>query len=264
MFVPPFGELADPRIIGDLAAATESAGWDGFFLWDHVQYRDPATHVLDPWIAMAVAAVRTERVTIGPMVTPLARRRPAVVARQLTALDLLSGGRMVLGVGLGLDTSGRELSSFAEELDDRVRAAMLDESLDVVHALLSGDEVHHRGVHYTADGARFLPSPVQHPIPTWVAARWPNRAPIRRAARYEGVFVIDVAAPDDVAALGQVVAEQRGSEGPFEIVVDLDPGSDPAAWQAAGATWILTRFSQFDTELEHVRAIIEKGPPIGS
>ena len=124
--LPIFDGLADPRLLADLAATAEQAGWDGVFVWDHVVYRSPVRAATDPWIATAAMAARTERVALGPMVTPLARRRPQVVARQAVALDHLSGGRLVLGVGLGLDRSGGELSRFGEELDDRRRAAMLD------------------------------------------------------------------------------------------------------------------------------------------
>jgi alkanesulfonate monooxygenase SsuD/methylene tetrahydromethanopterin reductase-like flavin-dependent oxidoreductase (luciferase family) len=260
LFVPPFGELAHPRVVAEIAERAERAGWDGLFVWDHVQYRAPATQVIDPWIALAVAADRTERLQLGAMVTPLARRRPAIVARQLAALDLLSDGRMVLGVGLGLDSSGRELSSFGEELDDRKRAAMLDEALEVVHGLLSGEELHHHGAHFVADGARFSPVPARR-LPTWVGARWPNKAPLRRAARFEGVFVIDVHSPDEIAELCTVVKELRPDGAPFDVVVDLVPGSDPEPWEDAGATWHLVRFSPFDLSLREVRAVADEGPP---
>ena len=140
LFLPIFGELSDPRVSAGLAAEAEEAGFDGVFVWDHVQYRAPATHVADAWITLAAMALATERVRIGPLVTPLPRRRPHVVARQATGIDQLSGGRLVLGVGTGRD-SARELSAFGEELDDGTRGAMLDEALDVVRALWSGDEV---------------------------------------------------------------------------------------------------------------------------
>jgi alkanesulfonate monooxygenase SsuD/methylene tetrahydromethanopterin reductase-like flavin-dependent oxidoreductase (luciferase family) len=264
LFIPPFGHLADPSLVGELAQLAELAGWDGVFLWDHLQYRSPVTHVTDPWITMAAVAMRTTRVRIGALVTPLARRRPAVVARQLVALDLLSGGRMVLGAGLGLDQSGRELSSFGEELDAPTRAAMLDEALPLIRALCAGEDVSHRGDHYLADGVRFLPGSVQKPIPAWLGARWPNRAPLRRAARYEGVFIIDVTGPADVDELVTTVAATRdelGLSGPFDIVASVDPGADPGPWAAAGTTWLLTGFTPFGADVREVRSVIEAGPP---
>src|SRR4051812_23640585 len=127
--LPIFDELADPRLLAELAAAAEEAGWDGVFVWDHVYYRPPVTSVTDPWTALACIAMSTETVLLGPMVTPIARRRPHVLARQAVAVDVVSGGRLVLGAGLGLDASGKELSRFGEEVDDRTRAAMLDEGL---------------------------------------------------------------------------------------------------------------------------------------
>ena len=135
--LPIFDELADPATLAALAVRAEQRGWDGVFLWDHVIYRAPVTAATDPWIALAAIAAATERIELGPMVTPLARRRPWIVARQAVALDQLSGGRFVLGVGLGLDSSGGELSRFGEQTDDRARAAMLDEGLDVLTGLLS-------------------------------------------------------------------------------------------------------------------------------
>src|SRR5512145_701631 len=151
IFLPIFDDLADPATLARLAARAEDRGWDGVFLWDHVLYRAPVAAVTDPWIALAAMAGATGRIELGPMVTPLARRRPWVVARQAVALDHLAGGRFVLGLGLGLDSSGGELSRFGEETDDRRRAAMLDEGLDVLAGLLSGERVDHRGEHYTVD-----------------------------------------------------------------------------------------------------------------
>ena len=259
LFVPPFGPLADPRVLADLAARAEAGGWDGVFLWDHVLYRDPATHVLDPWTALAAMAMTTSRVRLGALVTPLARRRVQVLARQVAALDLLSDGRMVLGVGLGLDSSGGELSRFGEELDDRVRAAMLDERLDVLDQLLSGEHV----THPLADGVRFLPTPVQERVPVWVGARWPNRRPLRRAARWDGVFPIDLEDPADLPGLLAVVAEERRATSPFDVVVQgrvSEPEERRAQWAEAGATWWVTRTDPFALDLDEVRATAERAP----
>jgi alkanesulfonate monooxygenase SsuD/methylene tetrahydromethanopterin reductase-like flavin-dependent oxidoreductase (luciferase family) len=259
--LPIFDGLADPRVLAELAATAEAAGWDGVFVWDHVRYRAPVVAATDPWIALAAIAARTERITIGPMVTPLARRRPQIVARQVVALDHLSGGRMVLGVGLGLDTSGEEFVRFGEETDPRQRAAMLDEGLDLLVALLSGEQVDHRGRHYTATGVRFLPKPVRGRLPVWVAARWPNRRPLRRAVRYDGVFAIDLTAAE-LPELIALVKSERPS-GDFEVVVHDVVGADPQPWAAAGATWLLTTFDPFSIDVEKMRAVITQGPPPG-
>jgi alkanesulfonate monooxygenase SsuD/methylene tetrahydromethanopterin reductase-like flavin-dependent oxidoreductase (luciferase family) len=181
VFLPIFDELADPATLARLAARAEDRDWDGVFLWDHVLYRPPVTSATDPWIALAAMASATERVQLGPMVTPLARRRPWIVARQAVALDHLSGGRFVLGLGLGLDSSGGELSRFGEEVDDRRRAGMLDEGLAVLTGLLAGERVEHRGKHYSVEDVTFLPAQERAGCPSgWrpggrTGGRWPGR-----------------------------------------------------------------------------------------
>ena len=165
---------------------------------------------------------------------------------------------MVLGLGLGRDASGEELSRFGEELDDRTRARMLDEGLDVLTGLLSGEEVDHAGVHYTAR-ARFLPTPARPGgMPIWLAGRWPNQRPIRRALRYDGVFLIDTDEPAHLTRIAEAAADLGR---PFDIVVDALPGDDAARWADAGCTWHLTTFDQFTTARAHVHAVIEAGPP---
>jgi alkanesulfonate monooxygenase SsuD/methylene tetrahydromethanopterin reductase-like flavin-dependent oxidoreductase (luciferase family) len=257
--VPIFDELADPRALAELAAGAEAAGWDGFFVWDHVLYRPPTTSATDPWIALAAVATATERVAIGPMVTPLARRRPWIVARQAVALDHLSGGRFVLGLGLGLDASGNELSRFGEEVDDRRRAAMLDEGLVVLTRLLSGEEVVHHGERYDVE-ARFLPVPARPGgMPIWLAARWPNRRPVARALRHDGVFLIDT---DDPSTLAGIVEQAAALGRPFDVVVQHrdDHPADAAGWAGAGATWLLTTFDPFTVTLAQAGSAIAAGP----
>ena len=182
LFVAPFDALADPRIVGDLAAEAEAAGWDGFFVWDHLLYGDRVAAIADPWTCCAAIAMRTERLVFGPMVTPLPRRRPQVLARQAASLAVLSGGRFVLGLGLGDDWVG-EFSAFGDEADPKVRGRMLDEGLAVLTGLLSGETVDHEGEHHAARDVRFLPAPR---VPVWLAGRYGNRAPLRRAASYDG------------------------------------------------------------------------------
>lgn len=257
---PPFGGLSDPRAMADVAAAAEDAGWDGAFVWDHILYREPVTHVGDPWIGLAAMARSTETVALGVMVTPLPRRRPQVVARQSVGIDQLSGGRFILGVGLGLDRSGRELSAFGEELDDRRRAAMLDEALLVVDSLWSGETVSHRGDHYQVDDAAFQPGPVATPRPPiWVAGRWPYRRPLRRAAQWDGLFLIDLDSPDQLAAAADIVSAERGGLAGFDLVTHLPADHDPAPWVAAGASWILTKIP-YDVAAPDAYAIARAGP----
>jgi alkanesulfonate monooxygenase SsuD/methylene tetrahydromethanopterin reductase-like flavin-dependent oxidoreductase (luciferase family) len=259
--LPIFDRLADPGVLADLAVEAEAVGWDGFFLWDHVRYRTPVQAATDPWIALAAVATRTQRLVIGPMVTPLARRRPQIVARQVVALDHLAKGRLVLGVGLGLDASGEEFVRFGEETDLRRRAEMFDEALDLLTALLSGAPVDHHGRHYRAADVQFLPTPARGTVPIWVAGRWPNKGPVRRAARHDGIFVIDLT-PDDLPALVTAVTAERGAaaDPAYDIVVHDRPRADPAQWAAAGATWLLTTFDAFTTGPGDVRAVITAGP----
>jgi len=257
---PPFGDLADPRLVAEIAAEAEAAGWDAVFVWDHIMYREPVTHAGDPWITMAAILSATRRVLTGPMVTPLARRRPQIVARQATSLDVLGNGRLVLGVGLGLDSSGRELSAFGEELDDRTRAGMLDEALEVIDALWSGESVRHGGTHYLVDDVRFLPTPIRRPRPpVWVAGRWPHLRPLRRAARWDGLFLIDQREPDELASAVEVVASERGHLGGFSVVVNRPFGEAAGPWREAGATWLLTQ-SPYTIDAADVRAMARSGP----
>src|SRR3954471_3468866 len=198
IFLPIFGELAEPRLVADLAAEAEDAGWDGVFVWDHMLYREPVSDIADPWITLAAIAMATERVRIGPMVTPLPRRRPQKLARETLSLDRLSGGRLTLGIGLGGDPGG-ELTAFGEELDPPRRGRMLDEGLQLLVDLWSGENVLHRGEHFVAEDARLRPVAVQEPrTPIWIGARHGFTRPLQRAARYEGLFPVNVAQPAEL------------------------------------------------------------------
>jgi alkanesulfonate monooxygenase SsuD/methylene tetrahydromethanopterin reductase-like flavin-dependent oxidoreductase (luciferase family) len=195
------------------------------------------------------------------MVTPIARRRPQVLARQAVALDHVSGGRLVLGVGLGLDASGDELSRFGEEVADRTRAEMLDEGLALLQDLFSGGRVDHDGDHYTARDVTFQPTPVTGRIPIWVAARWPNVRPLRRAARHDGLFIIDIGSPSDLAAAVDVIREHRnGTVEGFDVAVELDDAHSVDEWGRAGATWGLAQFDPFTVTESEVRERIGRGP----
>jgi alkanesulfonate monooxygenase SsuD/methylene tetrahydromethanopterin reductase-like flavin-dependent oxidoreductase (luciferase family) len=258
--LPIFDQLADPAVLADLAAQAEQVGWDAVFIWDHLRYRAPAQTATDPWIALAAMATRTDRVLLGPMVTPVARRRPQVLARQIVALDHLSGGRVVFGVGVGQDTSGDEFVGFGEQTDLRRRADLLDEGLEVITGLLSGEVVDHHGEHFTVAATSFLPTPVQAHLPIWVAARWPNRRPLRRAARYDGVYVIEIT-PAELPVLIDLINESRSDGlGDFDVVVNRRAGEDSKPWADAGATWLLTTFDAFTVTVDEVRATIAVGP----
>ena len=266
LFIPPFDALADPARVARLSAEAEEAGWDGVFVWDNLRFVEPVVDVADPWITLAAMAAATERIRLGPLVTPLARRRPAKVARETATLDRLSGGRLTLGVGLGSDQFASEYSMTGEEIDDRRRAGMLDESLEILTAAWSGEPVNHRGEHYTVDGMRFLPRPVQRPgVPVWVAGYYGKRRPLRRAARYQGFFPLGLDRPEQLAEIVADLTGLRGEAGtgpdePYDVVVALPPGDDPAPYAAAGATWWLVEFPWDAVSVDQVRAVIREGP----
>jgi alkanesulfonate monooxygenase SsuD/methylene tetrahydromethanopterin reductase-like flavin-dependent oxidoreductase (luciferase family) len=259
LFLPPFGELADPNAVVDLALAAEAEGWDGLFLWDHV-LRPPhePPEIADVWVTLAAVAQATDTIRLGPMVTPIVRRRPQKLAREAVSVDRLSAGRLILGLGLGVDTGG-ELSKFGETVDPVARGDVLDEGAALLVDLWSGEEVHHRGTHFTADGVRFLPRPVQQPrIPLWFAARGDARKPVRRAARYDGLFPIETDA-DGVARAADLVARERGSLDGFDIAVRADPSTPLGAYAQAGATWAMWEFGPGDP-VAGIRARIAAGP----
>jgi alkanesulfonate monooxygenase SsuD/methylene tetrahydromethanopterin reductase-like flavin-dependent oxidoreductase (luciferase family) len=242
--VAPFGELADPRVLAELAIAAEEHGWDGFFVWDHIVHRSQARAIADPWVALAAVACATSRLRIGPMITPLARRRVQKVARETVTLDLLSSGRLTLGVGIGSARNG-EFEPFGEATDPRERARLLDQGLDDLTRYWSGE---------------FEPVPVQRPrIPVWVAAEWPHRRPVRRAARWDGLFPAGLPGPEALAELVTEVRQARPSGDPFDVVVGVAPGQDVEPWALAGATWIVTEFG-IQPHLAQVREVIDSGP----
>jgi alkanesulfonate monooxygenase SsuD/methylene tetrahydromethanopterin reductase-like flavin-dependent oxidoreductase (luciferase family) len=178
--VPCFAD--DPAYLVELGIGAERAGLDGFFLWDHLVHSGSGDGppIVDPWQVLAVVAARTSRIKLGTMITPVARRRPWKLAKEVTTLDLLSRGRVILGVGLG-DPARVEFGLFGEPAGRRVRAERLDEGLEVLAGLQTGQPFSYQGRHFTIGPVRFSPSPVQRPrVPVWSAesfrptACWPG------------------------------------------------------------------------------------------
>jgi alkanesulfonate monooxygenase SsuD/methylene tetrahydromethanopterin reductase-like flavin-dependent oxidoreductase (luciferase family) len=249
--VPNFGEEPD-GLIG-LGVAAEEAGFDGFFLWDHIVFSDhgDGPPIIDPWLALAVVAARTSRIKLGTMITPVPRRRPWQLARQTATLDRLSGGRVILGVGIGSPAYG-DFGIFGEPTGDRDRADLLDEGLAVLDGLWSGERFSYAGQHFTVDPVRFTPVPVQRPrIPVWVGGVLPATRPMDRAARWDGAVPIRFAdrslirpSAQDIAGVRQRVAAARGSADGFDVAVWAEVAPEPAAvpglaaaYADAGATW---------------------------
>src|SRR5436190_20763774 len=216
-----FGTYSDPNVPVQLAQAAEASGWDGVFIWDHLAFAwgPPAA---DPWTVLAAIATSTNRLRLGTAVTPVARRRPHVLAHQVATPDNLSGGRVTFGAGLGGSPS--EFGKFGEPTDAKVRAAMLDEGLDVLRRLWSGGQVTHRGEHYTVNGVTLAPTPVQERVPVWIGGNRP--ASLRRASRWDGWIADSSAptgmtlAPDDVARSIAAIARRDG----FYVAVLGDSG----------------------------------------
>ncbi len=285
VYLPNFGAFGDARTLARLAQEAEEAGWDGFFIWDHIN-RSFKTTVVDPWVALSAVALSTQRVRIGAMVTPLARRRPWKLARETVSLDHLSNGRLIVGVGLG-STGGQEVEwgNFGEETDLKARGQMVDEGLDILAGLWSGQPFAYEGEHYQVKETQFLPAPVQTPrIPVWVAGKWPARPPFRRAARWDGMMPHQFDPTQEAAQMKEAVqftlALRSSSEsGPFDVAFSAPqtPGDDPARAAAivapfaeAGVTWWMEQIypQHFGGSLEAsqwpveaMRRRILQGPP---
>jgi alkanesulfonate monooxygenase SsuD/methylene tetrahydromethanopterin reductase-like flavin-dependent oxidoreductase (luciferase family) len=287
--LPPFGDFWHPRTLAGLARDAEAAGWDAFFIWDHILLWP--TPLSDPWISMAAIALATERVKIGPMVTPMPRRRPVKLAREILSLDHLSNGRLIFGAGSGVGPW--EYEYLGDEASPKTRAAMLDEALDLLTTLWSGEPQVHHGRFYEFRGdlgpgkpeeapAPLLPPPAQSPRPPiWLAGTWPLKKPFRRAAQWDGVLPLKAGTdfagyltPEDTHAIAAFIAAERTRVDPFALAIS-GHSSDPSdsgvalAQAQAGATWWIEDISPwpfgwqwegpwpFDAMSERIRS----GPP---
>jgi alkanesulfonate monooxygenase SsuD/methylene tetrahydromethanopterin reductase-like flavin-dependent oxidoreductase (luciferase family) len=258
----------DPRTASELAAEAEAAGWDGVFYWDGIAIDQ--TDTFDPWVVMAAMAMRTKRVRLGAIVTPPSRRRPWKLARETMTLDHLSNGRLVLPVGLGALDDGA-FGNVGEPTDVRTRAEMLDESLEILEGLWTGEPFGYAGRHYRFAPMTFRPTPVQRPrIPIWVVGAWPHERSMRRTLRYDGI-VTQVAGPSEIRAIAEYVARERAPkqrDQPFEIVAQGKTQPDVARaktavrpYADAGATWWIEGDWDSPT-VDSVRQRIDAGPPL--
>jgi len=264
------GDYADPLLAIRLARAAEEAEWEAFFVWDHLGFVWGSASS-DPWISLSAVAVSTTHIKLGTAITPLARRRPHIVANALASLDLLSGGRMIFGAGLGGVTE--EFTAFGEQGAAKERAAMLDEGLMVLDRLWSGEMVMHHGQYYDVENVSLAPLPFRRPrIPIWIGGESPPA--LRRAARWDG-WLAPTTSPDgtpimdkDPGRIAEMVAEirrHRTTDTPFEVAVDgySGPGDPtlPHAYEAAGATWWLESIHGMRGTLDEMNARVEAGPP---
>ncbi len=271
-FILPHGNIHE---LAELAHDAEVAGWDGVFYWDGIYIKE-AGPMYDPWIVLAAMAMRTERVRLGLIITPLSRRRPWKLARETVTLDHLSHGRLILPVGLGaLDDGG--FTMVGEITDRKQRAELLDESLEILTGLWSGKPFSFQGKHYHIEEMTFLPPPVQSPrIPIWVVGAWPSQKSMQRVLRYDGLLpnkILDAdtpatITPEDIRAMKTYIEEHRSLTTPFDIVQEGEtPGDDleharevVRPYAEAGATWWTESRWSFPP-IDELRQRIHQGPP---
>ena len=262
------GQYADPRPLLELARAAEAAGWEGLFVWDHLAYAWGAPSG-DPWIALAAIAAITTWLKIGAAVAPLPRYRPHMLALSLATLDLLSQGRLVLGAGLGGVPA--EYTAFGERAEPKHLAALLDEGLEVIDRLWSGELVSHHGRHYTVESVTLAPLPIQRPrVPIWIGGE--SKPALRRAARWDGWIVGGASqdgtmnrTPAQIAAQVAELKQLRTSAAPPQIALTgyTQPGDRALAgeYADAGVTWWLESLHGFRGSHEQLLARVWAGPP---
>jgi len=281
--IPNFGDFADPRTVARVASEAEQAGWDALFVWDHVvhdKHERRGQPFGDPWILLAAAALATSYLRLGTLLTPVARRRPEQLARQVATLDSLTEGRMIFAAGLGGPIED-EYGSFGDTTDPAVLAERLDEGLELLVRYWSAEQVNHQGRHYQVRDVSLLPATVQRPHPPiWIGGFWPNRRPMRRAARWDGAVPLFTSAThgqippvDQVRELVTYVLQHRSEEQrqPFEIVLGGRTPDDPeqaaeiiAALADAGATWWDERQLQTSDDVHRLTPVLRRitaGPP---
>jgi len=270
--LPNVAEFADPLLLVELAQEAEAAGWDGFFLWDHLLYRPERPGAVEPWSVIAAAAAGTTRIRLGVLVTAVPRRQPQLLAQQIATVDLLSNGRIVFGAGLG--SMAEEYSGFGQDASTVTRGAQLDEALSVMQALWSPGPVRHDGAFFTVDDVELLPKPVQQPHPPiWIGGRWPNRGPFRRAARFDGVMPTHASYShesfmrvDELRDIVDYVSSHRPERSRFDVVMEgqsndaehlatLAPG-----YAAVGLTWWIEKLGWWRGNRDAAFARVCSGP----
>jgi alkanesulfonate monooxygenase SsuD/methylene tetrahydromethanopterin reductase-like flavin-dependent oxidoreductase (luciferase family) len=271
--IAPLGELADARAILRLAEAAEASGWDGLSIWDSLGL-SMGTVAADPFVVLAGVAARTTGLRLITSIVALARRRPQLVVQAAGSLDQLSDGRLILGVGAGVDAP--DFESFGEPADQTTRVARMDEALAIVDAGLRGEVLDHAGPHLVARGVSLGPSPVQRPRPPiWLGAYKPGG--IRKAARWDGWIAVAMSedgsgmsmTPETFADQVGIASSARATLGretqAFDIAVlgvtqDRQAGTS-AAFGEAGATWWLESLSPMRGSLGELEAVVRLGPP---
>jgi alkanesulfonate monooxygenase SsuD/methylene tetrahydromethanopterin reductase-like flavin-dependent oxidoreductase (luciferase family) len=277
--IPITGEYADINKLIDLALDAEKAGWDGFFLWDTLwDSTSPNKDTADPIVALSALALKTKKLRLGLMLTPIVRRRPWKFAKEMVSIDHLSKGRLIVGLGLGFNNN--ELSNFNEETDPKIRGEKLDEAIEILIGLWKGDEFNFKGKYYRITNVQLKPTPYQKPrIPIWVGGFWPSKKPFRRAAQldgmYPGVINPDPNSKEDIMTIENFkeifyyLKTHRQTMDSFDIMhygfTPNDPyeaGKIVNEWKKAGLTW-WAESNDRKTLNEHRERIISGPPKVG-
>jgi alkanesulfonate monooxygenase SsuD/methylene tetrahydromethanopterin reductase-like flavin-dependent oxidoreductase (luciferase family) len=273
--IPNFGWFGNIDVLVDIAVEVEESGWDGFFLWDHMLvFKDePVLPFVDPWVALAAIACRTKKIRLGPLITPLPRRRPWKVAREAMTLEHLSKGRLTMGVGIGAPPNS-EFEDFGEPSSAKTRAEMLDEGLQIIKGLWSGEPFSHIGKHYNLEKMTFLPTSQQNGgIPIWVGGGWPHKAPFRRAAQFDGVAPVhsqwpETLKPSNLKDVLDIVKAERGTLDDYDVVIAGETTGNTSEdkerlkpWFEVGFTWWLENIDGLRAELDVLKERIRAGPP---
>ena len=267
-YTPNFGYCGEPKNLLDLAIECEAAGWDGFFVWDHLQFpnMEPAA---DPWVALSAIASHTSTISLGPMITPLPRREIVKLAREALTLDHLSDGRLILGIGLGYQ-SLPEWSGFGHEQDAKIRGGMADEGLQVLSALGSGNAVDHKGTYYTAVCEAWAKPKKSPSIPVWIAGQWPGKKPFKRAARWNGVIPMardqmegGKITPSDLSELLALIDSENKRSPDFDtVMIGMKPTeAELEAYSNEGVTWWLEASGPWSISLDEMKEQVRRGPP---
>ena len=246
----------------ELAVLAEEAGWDAVFTWE-------GGYAVDAWSLLSAVAVRTERIRLGTMLTPLPWRRPWKLAGQVVTLDQLSNGRAILAIGLGAVDTG--LGRYPEVTDKAERGRLLDDGLDVMRGLWEGERAFDTpswslDISASVAGA---PAPVQARIPVWCVGAKDRPRSMRRILRCDGLLptVVDetggrLPTPEELATMLEWLDANGGRPPGFDVVAEgeTEPGdrSPIEPWQGLATWWLETRWTTPD--LSTVRARIAAGP----
>ena len=268
IYIANHGFTSNPQDYIELAKSAEECGWEGFFIWDHVFLPwAPDQDVLDPWSILSAIATQTKKLTLGTTVTPLARRRPMVIAKQAITINKLSNRGFILGVGLG---GTEELKALGDEENPKIRGEMLDESLEILRGLWSGLPFTYEGKHFKIkEPVTFKPA---GNIRIWTGGNWPNKKPFRRAAKYDGIFPLKVGPdpsiyPQDYREIMSYIGKYRKSLESFDLVKSIYTIGDKEhdvyihEFIDMGINWLLEAFWPERCSLEEIQKRIELGPP---